>query len=147
MLSTISRRPSTYSEKYHEPTTPAQVARRRPLPTPHVHNHTQMVPTIAQFAHPCTCHTQPDGLSRARPTSRRRNASVTNGNEASNSPSRTAGERARRKGLAIRSRVVSVSREDAVCISRGRSSNRRPVSTESAKGIKANKRRLTYINA
>lgn len=74
--------------------------------------------------------------------SSRRNASVMNGIESRRAAKSTAGESARRKGFARSSRVVRVSRDDAVCISLGKSSKFRAVNSERASGTKENRRRL-----
>ena len=78
------------------------------------------------------------------PISSSRNASVMKGIESSSAARRTAGESARRKGFAMSSRVVRVSSDDAVCMSLGRSRSFLAVKSERARGIKENKRRLSY---
>ena len=76
------------------------------------------------------------------PISSSRNASVMNGIESRSAARSTAGESASRKGFAMSSLVVSVSSDDAVCISLGRSRSFLAVNKERTKGTKENKRRL-----
>ncbi len=69
-----------------------------------------------------------------------------NGMESRNIASSTAGDKARRKGFSINRRVVNVRREEAVWISRGRFSNRRPVRMARTSGTRANSLRLWGLN-
>jgi hypothetical protein len=123
--------------------TPAVVTLNKPLPTPQLQSQITAVPTIAQFAHPLTCHSHVDLVGCEKyPKRSSRKTRVRNGMEATRAVSRMTGDRARRKGLAINICVVSVSMEDVVCISRGRSNSRRAVIRERTRGIMENKRRL-----
>jgi len=58
---------------------------------------------------------------------------------------RMAGDKARRKGLAIRSSVVKVKVDEVLWIWRGRLSSRRAVSRERAKGMRENSRSLEKL--
>lgn len=123
--------------------TPAVVALNTPLPTPQLQSQTTTVPTIAQLAHPLTCHSNVELFGcETYPIRSNRKISVRNGIEVTKAVRRMTGDKARRKGLAISSCVVSVSMEDVVCISRGRSNRRRAVIRERMRGIMENKRRL-----
>jgi hypothetical protein len=138
----------THLAKYHAPMTPAVVTRNKPLPTPQLQSQTTTVPTIAQLAHPLTCHSHVELVGCEKyPIKRSRKMRVRNGMEATRAVSRMTGDRARRKGLAISSCVVNVKMEDVVWISRGRSNSRRAVSKERTRGIRENRRRLImYYN-
>jgi hypothetical protein len=123
--------------------TPAVVVRNKPLATPQLHNQVVTVPMIAQFAHPFTCHSHVELFGREKyPINRRRNTSVRNGMEPTRVTSRMMGERAKRKGLAMRSCVVTISIEEVVWMSRGRSRSRRAVSSDRASGMMENSWRL-----
>jgi len=129
--------------KYHAPMTPAVVALNMPLPTPQLQSQTTTVPTMAQLAHPLRCHSNVELVGcETYPIKSNRKIRVMNGIEATKAVRRMIGDKARRKGLAISSCVVSVNMEDVVCISRGRSNRRRAVIRERTKGIMENKRRL-----
>jgi hypothetical protein len=142
----IKHTSETHSAKYHAPMTPAVVTLNKPLPTPQLQSQTPTVPTIAQFAHPLTCHSQVELVGcKKYPIRSKRKMRVINGIEATRAMSKITGESARRKGLAINSRVVNVSIEEVVWISRGRSNNRRAVNRESARGTMENKRSLIVI--
>ena len=134
---------NTHSAKYHAPITPAVVVLNKPLPTPQLQSQMTTVPIIAQLAHPLTCHSHVELVGcKKYPNKSNRKMIVRNGIDATRAVSRMTGDKASRKGLAIRSWVVSVSIEDVVWISRGRSRRRRAVSRESVKGIMENRRRL-----
>jgi hypothetical protein len=101
------------------------------------------VPTMAQFAHPFTCHSNVEFVGCEKyPIKSSRKMRVRNGIDPTSAMIRITGDRARRKGLAISSCVVKVSTEDVVWISRGRSKSRRAVNKERTRGIMENKRRL-----
>src|ERR1700685_2144829 len=57
---------ATHSAKYHAPITPAVVTLNKPLPTPQLQSQTTTVPTIAQFAHPLTCHSHVELVGREK---------------------------------------------------------------------------------
>lgn len=90
---------------------------RIPRATPHVHSQIATVPTIAQFAHPWTCHSHA-GLPlygcAGDPMRSRRKIRVRKGIDARTVIKRMVGERASRKGLAMRSSVVSASVAEVV---------------------------------
>lgn len=67
---------------------------------------------------------------------------VTKGIDARRIARRTAGDKARRKGLATKRRVVRFNKEEAVCMSRGRWTRRRAVRMQRTRGMIENKRRL-----
>lgn len=103
------------SAKYQAAMTLAVVMRITPRETPQLHSHTRTVLVIDQFAHPRTCHSQPlFAEDVAYPMSNSLKIRVRKGNEAIKVARRTTGDRANRKGLAIRRCVVRVKVEDVV---------------------------------
>lgn len=108
---------NTHSAKYQAPITLAVVDLKIPLPTPQLHSQTATVPTIAQLAQPCTCHSTLELFDDGQyPINNNLNMRVRNGIEPTSEARSIAGDRAKRNGLAIRRRVVSVRTDEVVWI-------------------------------
>lgn len=132
----------THSTKYQAAITAAVVTRNVPRATAHVQNHNRIVAAIAQLAHPCKCHSNPELGREAYPTRSKRKVSVTKGMDTRRAASRTVGDKSSKRGCDDSSWVVSVRVNEVECIFCGNVKRRRPVMSASTNGISAKRRKL-----